>query len=185
MAERRDALKIIGSISATCAFPFAADELYAQHEGTHGAVSGQAALPEPAYFSKSDFATIAAMAERIIPATDTPGAGAAGVPAYIDFVVGRNPVQQKVFAAGLSWMKKQTKGRAFAELGEKEQLAILEPLCARCDAGPVKGTGERFFKAVKALTSDGYWTSKAGMGETLGFKGNAILGAYPECLHEH
>ena len=35
MAERRDALKIIGSIGATCAFPFAADELYAQHEGTH------------------------------------------------------------------------------------------------------------------------------------------------------
>jgi len=82
MAERRDALKIIGSISATCAFPFAADELYAQHEGTHGAVSGQAALPEPAYFNKADFATIAAIAERIIPQTDTPGAGAAGVPAY-------------------------------------------------------------------------------------------------------
>ncbi|MCX6586484.1 MAG: gluconate 2-dehydrogenase subunit 3 family protein [Acidobacteria bacterium] len=185
MAERRDALKIIGSISATCAFPFAADELYAQHEGTHGTVSGQAKLPEPAYFSKADFVTIAAMAERIIPQTDTPGAGAAGVPAYIDFVVGKNPAQQKVFAAGLAWLKKQTNGKPFAELDEKAQLAILEPLCARCDAGPVKGTGERFFKTVKALTADGYWTSKAGMADTLGFKGNAILGAYPECLHEH
>jgi gluconate 2-dehydrogenase gamma chain len=185
MAERRDALKIIGSISVTCAFPFAADELYAQHEGTHHVAAGQAALPEPTYFSKEDFRTVAAMAERIIPQTETPGAGAAGVPAYIDFVVGRNPAQQKVFMAGLAWMKKQTKGQPFAELDEKAQLAILEPLCARCDAGPVKGTGERFFKAVKALTADGYWTSKAGMGDTLGFRGNAILGSYPECLHEH
>lgn len=185
MAERRDALKIIGSISATCAFPFAADELYAQHEGTHGVPAGQAALPEPKYFSKEEFATVAAMAERIIPTTDTPGAIAAGVPAYIDFVVGRNPAQQKTMKAGLAWLKKQTRGKAFAELSEKEQLAILLPLCARCDAGETKGVGEKFFKAVKSLTADGYWTSKAGMGDTLGFKGNAILGTYPECLHEH
>jgi gluconate 2-dehydrogenase gamma chain len=185
MAERRDALKIIGSISATCAFPFAADELYAQHEGSHTMPAGQAALPEPKYFSKEDFATIATIAERIIPATDTPGASAAGVPAYIDFVVGRNPGQQKVMTAGLAWLKKQTKGKRFVDLTDRQQLAILEPLCARCDAGEAKGAGERFFKAVKALTADGYWTSKAGMGDTLGFKGNAILGEYPECLHEH
>lgn len=185
MAERRDALKIIGTISATCAFPFAADELYAQHEGTHNVDAAQVKLPEPSYFSKEDFATIAAIAERIIPATDTPGAIEAGVPAYIDFVTGRNPAQQKVMAAGLGWLKKQTKGRAFATLTEREQLRILEPLCARCDQGKVKGTGERFFRTVKSMTADGYWTSKAGMGQTLGFKGNSILGEYPDCLHEH
>ena len=31
MANRRESLKIIGAIGATCAFPFPADELYGQH----------------------------------------------------------------------------------------------------------------------------------------------------------
>lgn len=178
MAERRNALKIIGTIGATCAFPFAADELYAQQEHTHGGNS-QAVLPEPAYFSKEDFSIVAAMAECIIPATDTPGAIGAGVPAYIDFVVGRSPEQQKLFTAGLEWLKKESP--AFPTLGLAGQTAVLQPLSDAVDRGEVRSAGQRFFRAVKALTSDGYWTSKVGMAGTLGFKHAAMLAAYPEC----
>jgi len=35
METRRDTLKIIGAIGTTCAFPFAANDLYGQHQ--HGA----------------------------------------------------------------------------------------------------------------------------------------------------
>ncbi len=167
---RRTSLKIIGTIGATCAFPFAADELYAQQEHTH--TEGVAAqLPEPTYFSKQDFALIAQVAELIIPATDTPGAIAAGVPAYIDFVVSRSQPQQKLFKAGLAWLR-------------KHGVSELEALCAAVDRGAARTPEQRWFKAMKSLTSDGYWTSKIGMAQTLGYKGAAILAEYPEC-REH
>jgi hypothetical protein len=177
MSQRRDALKIIGSIGATCAFPFAADELYAQHEG-HAAA--EAAAVEPKYFTREDLALIALVAEHIIPATDTPGAIAAGVPAYIDLVVSRNNTQKKIFAAGLAWLKE----KKFSTRKPAQQIALLQPLCDAVDRRKVKSGAERFFRSMKALTADGYWTSKAGMGTTLGFKGAAMLAEYPEC-REH
>ena len=170
MSERRTSLKIIGTIGATCAFPFAADELYAQQEHTHTeGVTAQ--LPEPKYFSKADFALIAKVAELIIPTTDTPGAIAAGVPAYIDFVVSRSEPQKKLFAAGLTWLKKR-------------DISVLAKLCEAVDNGEVKKPEQRWFKAMKSLTADGYWTSKIGMAQTLGYKGAAMLAEYPVC-REH
>ena len=170
MSERRTSLKIIGTIGATCAFPFAADELYAQQEHTHTeGVTAQ--LPEPKYFSKEDFALLAKVAELIIPVTDTPGAIAAGVPAYIDFVVSRSEAQQKLFNQGLAWLK-------------KHDLNDLEALCQAVDRGKLKKPEQRWFRAMKSLTADGYWTSKIGMAQTLGFKGAAMLAEYPVC-REH
>lgn len=170
MSDRRTSLKIIGTIGATCAFPFAADELYAQQEHTH-TEGVTAELPEPKYFSKEDFVLIAKVAELIIPTTDTPGAIAAGVPAYIDFVVSRSEAQQKLFAAGLNWLK-------------RHDISVLPTVCEAVDKGKVKRTEQRWFKAMKSLTSDGYWTSKIGMAQTLGYKGAAMLAEYPEC-REH
>ncbi len=181
MSERRSALKIIGTIGATCAFPFAADELYAQQEHSHTA-GVSASLPEPKYFSKADFAIVAAIAECIIPATDTPGAIAAGVPAFIDFVVSRSTVQQRIFADGLASFKKKAKD--FASLPVERQVAILQPLCTAVDRGQVKTANEKFFRSMKSLSADGYWTSKPGMADTLGFRGGALLAEYPEC-REH
>ena len=170
MSERRTSLKIIGTIGATCAFPFAADELYAQQEHTH-TEGVTALLPEPKYFSKADFALIAKVAELIIPTTDTPGAIAAGVPAYIDFVVSRSEPQKRLFAVGLTWLK-------------KHDISVLDKLCEAVDKGQLKTPEQRWFKAMKSLTADGYWTSKIGMAQTLGYKGAAMLPEYPVC-REH
>ncbi|MBM3767869.1 MAG: gluconate 2-dehydrogenase subunit 3 family protein [Acidobacteria bacterium] len=183
MSERRESLKIIGSIGATCAFPFAADELYAQQEHTH--TEGVAAkLPEPKYFKKDDFEMIAALAEMIIPRTPgapgAPGALDAGVPAYIDFVVSRSKPQQKLFSDGVAWLRKNK----FAKAPAEARLALIKPLCDAVDNGKVDTPSRKFFRAMKSLTSDGFWTSKAGMADTLGYRGASILGEYPEC-REH
>ncbi|MBM3810920.1 MAG: gluconate 2-dehydrogenase subunit 3 family protein [Acidimicrobiia bacterium] len=173
--DRREALKIIGAIGATCAFPFSADELYAQHAHSAGP---DAALPKPSFFTKEEMESVTRLAEVIIP-----GAAAAGVPAYIDMVVGKNEGLGKLMREGLAWLDRQSPAR-FVALTPEQQVALLEPLCSRADSGQ-PGDGVDFFRAMKNLTADGYYTSRAGLVEELGYLGNTVLDRFPACTHEH
>jgi hypothetical protein len=180
MADRRDALKIIGAIGTTCAFPFASDELYGQH--VHEGAGKPATLPAPKYFSPDEYAVISRIADLIIPATDTPGAVGAGVPAYIDMLVAGSEQHQKVFRAGLAWLT----GHRFNSLSEDEQIALLTPLSDAVDSGRVQSDTEKFWRAIKSMTADGYYTSKIGLVDELGYKGNTALAAFPACeVPEH
>ncbi|MCC6365226.1 MAG: gluconate 2-dehydrogenase subunit 3 family protein [Bryobacterales bacterium] len=201
MADRRDALKIIGAIGTTCAFPFSADELYGQH--AHDADHPVAALPsKPSFFTDSEFETVKSLADLIIPRTDTPGAVDAGVPFYIDYVVNSNEEWKRQFRDGLAWLDRKsssTHGKRFHELEEARQTALVTPLAAAADKvkPPVdvprsrnaRATKRRkemplevqFFKAFKSMTADGYFTSKAGLVDTLGYKGNTVLAEFPSC----
>ena len=45
---------------------------------------------------------------------------------------------------------------------------------------------ERFFRAIKNLTIDGYYTSKIGIHQELQYKGNTYLKEFKGCTHpEH
>jgi len=48
------------------------------------------------------------------------------------------------------------------------------------------GLPVRFFRLVKNLTADGYYTSRAGLLEELGYAGNTALASFPACdVREH
>jgi gluconate 2-dehydrogenase gamma chain len=178
MSDRRETLKIIGAIGVTCAFPYGADELYGQHVHPEGE---QAAAAPPRFFKPDEMKVISRVADLIIPATDTPGAVGAGVPLYIDLVVSTNKTHQKTFRDGLAWLER----KKFMELSEAGQIGLLEPLCEAVDQQSRDGVDVEFFRAMKGMTADGYYTSKAGMNLELGFTGGAVLAEYPECIHEH
>ena len=188
-SDRRSLLKIFGSIGATCAYPFASDELYGQTAPEHH----HAPSPEPPagahFFNQQDFAAISRIADLIIPQTESPGALAAGVPSYIDGVVGRNTDQQLVVADGLRWLDGEAERIAqkkFLALSEVQQLSILEPLCEAADNtdGLARGRNVQFFSLIKSLTADGYYTSHMGLIEELQYEGNAVRPSYPVCKPE-
>lgn len=185
---RREALKIIGAISATCTFPFAADELYGQteHHAAHALVQVQPTGPR--YFGDAEGKVISRLADLIVPETETPGAVSAGVPAYIDSVVGASEDQQEIFRNGLAWLEsraRSVRGQGFMALTEEQQTELLTPLCEAADAGRAAHAGETFFAAMKSLTADGYFTSKAGLMQQLGYQGNTVVAEFPGCTHEH
>jgi hypothetical protein len=157
MADRRESLKIIGAIGTTCAFPFSADELYGQH--ADHSPGKPATMPSPSFFSKAEMEKIAKIADLIIPATDTPGAVAAGVPAYIDFVCSRNARLAKTIRDGLT-----------------STAAVDEAALRELDR-----TKSPFFQAIKSVTADGYYTSKTGLIDELGYRGNTVLADFPSC----
>jgi len=188
METRRDTLKIIGAIGTTCAFPFSSNDLYGQQEHHHAPARKQAPREPytPRFFTPEEYATVSRVADLIIPPTDTPGAPGAGVPEYIDFVVISNQEHQKLAREGLEWLDKQSADKRFVELPEDRQIALLKPLSDAVDRGEAKTVGERFFRMIKSMTADGYYTSQVGLVEELGYKGNTVLPSFPVCNHpEH
>ncbi len=225
---RRQALKMLGAIGVTCAFPFEGDELHGQHVHVTPGQAPASGPYAPAFFTPAEYATLSRLTDAIIPATDTPGASAAGVPEYIDRVVSLNKEHQPLIRAGLAWLEQRAKtrfSRDFQTLGEAEQTAILQPLSAeidrqreaalrrrfRTDTGgkrvyyvaltdkdvatpPAAGARPpddvdvpvRFYRLVKNLTADGYYTSRVGLLEELGYSGNRALAQFPPCtVPEH
>jgi hypothetical protein len=190
-SDRRMVLKIIGSIGATCAYPFAGDELYGQTEHAHRHAAAPAVATRR-FFNDTDFQMISRIADLIIPETDTPGAIGAGVPEYIDLLVSRDSDHQLLVSDGLRWLDAESNrinGQKFLAVAEEQQLAILEPLCEQANAFAEGGTGlprnVEFFRFMKALTADGYYTSKIGLMQELGYKGNTARASFPDCVHEH
>ena len=139
----------------------------------------------PAYFSQADWETVSKLSDLIIPRTDTPGAVDAGVPHWIDYHVAHEPELQEKFKQGLAYLDEQAhtvNGSAFASShGAAAERLFCRPLSADADTAK-----SGFFKTVKDLTIDGYYSSEQGLVKELDFKGNTFRASFPGCTHpEH
>ena len=133
------------------------------------------------YFSPAQRDIVAAMAEAIIPRTETPGAIDAGVPHYIELMVADwfNDGERAIFDAGLADMELRIPaeyGKPFAQLTAKEQLNILEDLegAASDSTWYELGNVQRdfvedapFICQMKELTIWGFFTSEEGGSQVL------------------
>ena len=139
-------------------------------------------------------ALIAEIAEAIIPTTTTPGAKAAGVPAFIIKMVA-DCYEQKTsdeFMANLTAFDANCKtkyGKSFVELGEAERIESLKAAekQAYLDRDKYKKEvqswgqstiegAQPFFFMMKSLTATGYFTSEIGATQTLRYE--AVPGRY-------
>jgi hypothetical protein len=133
----------------------------------------------PAALTPAQARALDAAAELIVPATDTPGARAVGVPQFIDRAVGDwcSPAQAKLLRSGLDQLDADAHaagGSAFADLTAAQQTALL----ARYDKG---GDAQRpFFGLLKELTTIGYFTSKPGA--TVALRYDPVPGEYRGCV---
>src|SRR5438093_10325819 len=113
---------------------------------------------------------VAAVAEHILPETDTPGARAALVHRFIDAMLAESyPAEERQrFLTGLGDVDARAQrscGRAFLRCGAAEQRALLEQL-DREAFGATGGTPDEpdvpFMRTMKELTLLGYYTSEIG-----------------------
>jgi hypothetical protein len=191
--SRRKALKIIGVGAGTAgALSLYQNPAFGQHEHMqHGAKAhgAAAAASAPKFFTAEEMATIAVLTDLIIPSDDhSPGAKEAGVPAFVDVMVNSSPEEVRTSwrdgLAALDAASTRKSGKRFSEAPESEQLALLREI-SRNEMDP-KSPEERFFRAVKGLTIDGYYTSEIGIHKDLQYKGNSYAKTFAGCTHpEH
>jgi hypothetical protein len=114
-------------------------------------------------FTSDQQALVAAISERIVPTTDTPGAITAGVPAFLEMMLvdWYAPKDRNDFVAGLKMLdsiSRSQHGKAFATMSGGQQDAIL----ASAMKGGMQGLSHDFFEHCRQLVLLGYYTSEAG-----------------------
>lgn len=149
---------------------------------------------KPIFLKPNQAATIAEIAETILPKTKTPGAIELAVPQFIDKMVNDSfdKKGQEEFIAGLETFENEcdTKyGKSFMELSAKEKaefLTIQEKDNPRSGMSlwginlEPNAAPATFYKKVKSLTLFGFYTSQAIGEKVLAF--DPVPGPYIACM---
>ncbi len=120
-----------------------------------GVLRAQAPAAAPAgrrHLDASQFQTVSAAVERILPRTETPGALDVGVPAFVDLMYGEflTADERFLFATGvkdIEAMARERHARAFTALDAAGQDDVL-------------GRDKPFFALLRELAVTGYFTSE-------------------------
>ncbi|MDN3669624.1 gluconate 2-dehydrogenase subunit 3 family protein [Echinicola jeungdonensis] len=121
-------------------------------------------------FSEKEIAFLDEIGETIIPTTDTPGAKAAGIGAFMVMMVKDTyrKEQQETFVNGLNSLRngfKEEMGRDFMDGSKEERTAYLNKLAHK--AKNMKEDAPVYFGMLKDLTILGYFTSEIGATQAL------------------
>ncbi|MEZ5402941.1 MAG: gluconate 2-dehydrogenase subunit 3 family protein [Bryobacteraceae bacterium] len=131
---------------------------------------GQAQDKKPKAFSSAELDLTRDLADAIIPRTGTPGAADSGVHWLIDASLAGRARELAAFKKGLAAVARQRKQG-------KDLTAILAAL---------QSTKDPFFRQIKDLTIDSYYSTREGLAEELGWHGLTPMAEFPGCTHpEH
>jgi hypothetical protein len=153
---------------------------------------GQAAAAgrpyELRFFTPTEYATIVALADMIIPRDERSGsASEAGAPEFIDYIVAEQPTRQTAMRGGLVWLDTEYRRRfdkTFVDATDAERRQVLDDIAWPRRARPEFAHGVAFFTAMRDLVATGFWSSRMGV-QDLGYQGNRPTqwnGAPPEIL---
>lgn len=201
--NRRDALTRVAALAGvTMSLPALADTLEAS--ATRRALTGK-----PLFFTADQDATVAELADTIIPTTTTPGAKAAKVNEVIDILLKDcyKADDQQRFVEGLAQTNKLSQdayGKAFVQLDPAQRIEIVKKLEADAKAQLAKMAAAKaatkvensqadlqmptdakkvytpFYTILKDLTLTGYFTSEIGCKEALEYV--PVPGRYDGCI---
>ena len=187
--NRRDSLKALGLIAAGSAAVLSTNSCDNKPAKSTAAAAPGDKLPgvqdfehertqkllEEVYFDEHEMATIAVLADIIIPKDDnSPSATEVGVPDFIEFIVKDIPSYKLPMRGGLKWLDVHAQKRfksVFVKCTSEEQISIVEEIAFPKKAKPEVSQGVSFFNTMRDLTSSGYYTTKEGIAE-IGYVGN-------------
>lgn len=119
--------------------------------------------PSVAVFTPAQRALMTALSERVLPTTDTPGAIAAGVPAFIEKLLAdwALPADRVPILAGLDAIEARS-GQDYKTAAAQATPDQQDALLTLAMNGQLPG-GTTFFEAFRQLVITGYYTSEIGI----------------------
>lgn len=139
-------------------------------------------------FSQEDIDFLNEVGETILPATNTPGAKAANVGAFMQTMVSDcyEAKDQEIFMKGMEELNvacKKHHGKTFMDSTPEERTAFLTELdkeAREYQKNKQKEDPTHYFTMIKQLTLSGLFTSKIGATEVLRYV--AVPGKFEGCV---
>lgn len=157
MIDRRTALAgVVGVFGANLFAPLARAVAYQPNPVINTG-------PPAVIFTPAQRMLVAALSERILPTTDTPGAVAAGVPEYIEHMMGDWAVDddRSLILTGLAAIDARSM-KDFGKPAVKVSATQQDDLLRLAMDGGIAGQAP-FFQAFRQLVITGYYTSEIGI----------------------
>ena len=189
--NRREALRLLAAASV---LPMATPNLLALRKAR--VLLGATEVPRT--LSAHQFATVKAMAEMILPKTETPGAADVGATEFIDLILTEwyGEDERSVFLKGLDYVDARSQAlfsKNFVDCAEPQQSELLVELGEKMmEAAELRGEGGRhsrrarrsspmtFYPMLRNLTLTAYYTSEAGATQDLKF--DMVPGRFDGCV---
>jgi hypothetical protein len=173
--NRRHLLHLLGAAAALPFVPREAAAALTFGRAAHGATRGT----EFRALSPAQAGLVAALADLILPRTDTPSASDVGVPAFIDHMLAEwySPEDTRLTLQGLDDIHRLA-GGDFQALDEGQRVAVAGELDQF--GGGDRGTAAWAWARIKSLTVYGYFTSERVMTDVT--KDPIIPGRFAGCV---
>jgi gluconate 2-dehydrogenase gamma chain len=165
----------------------------APSDPSRGEETGQNKHYQAGFFRPDEFETVRILAELIFPADEKPGATDARVAEFIDSVVAGAaefmPELQEKWTKGLAWLDEESKrrcGQPFRLASSHDQAGLLTEMSLPERDPHASHPGFAFYKVLKEMSVEGFYSSRIGLLDVLEYKGLTYLPSFPGCTHpEH
>jgi len=183
--SRRQALKVLGAVPVAAAI---GAQQPAATQAPVGAAQAPASAPKaPRFFNAHEWATVAMLADYVIPRDDRSGSATdAKVPEYMDFLLSEkdaNVNTQIAFHGGLAWIDNECRKRfqkTFIASTDAQRRQVLDDIAYPQKAKPEMSYGVNFFNRFRDMTASGFFSSAIGW-QDLQYKGNVFNPGYDGC----
>ena len=187
--DRRSMLRLLASAPAAAGFAWTEAEAQHAHQAAQAAQTAAKAGTAftPKFFTPHEWKTVRVLVDIVIPKDARSGSATdAGVPEFMDFIMGDQPQRQTAMRGGLAWLDRECQLRfdkPFVDCTAEQRTAVLDDIAWPQRAKPEFSHGVRFFSSFRDLTATGFWTTQMGM-KDLQYMGNTYLTSWRGCPDE-
>ncbi len=186
---RRSILQILAAAPAAAFTWTDAEAQQAHHQA--GAATAAAKTTKtafkPKFFTPHEYATVRMLVDIVIPKDERSGSATdAGVPEFMDFIMGDETGRQLAMRGGLAWLDRECVTRfdkMFLNCTDAERTQVLDDIAWPQTAKPELSHGVAFFNSFRDLTASGFWTSRMGI-KDIQYTGNVYVPEWKGCPDE-
>ncbi len=184
--KRRDALRTLAVAPLAAAFRWTPESVREASARAQAALAGGTPY-QPKQFSAHEWDTVRVLVDLILPKDERSGSATdAGVPEFMDFMLGDDPDLQTPVHGGLAWLDHECDDRydkTFVGCTAAQRAALLDDVAWPKQAKPEFAAGVAFFNRFRDLTASGFFSSRLGV-QDLRYIGNTFVSEWKGCPPE-